>query len=306
MLFPSLRETWETLADEEAKKQVPYPPDFYPGGQYIHLPNGETRYWLFGSETGKKVVFVHGMTIPSTVFKEIANAFAGKNFHVLVYDLYGRGYSASPSVNHDQALYVTQLALLLRNVEFHKTNVIGLSMGGAISVLFTQQFPEMVEKLALIAPAGLLDGEDIPKIGKFLTIPWISTIMLNRFTKHFIEKIMISRLEAEILESELADEVKNIVLYQFNHHRGFLSSYLSTLKHFPLCGLDQVYKNVGNQEREVLVIWGSSDTTVPYRHCKKLENCINHAHLITVDGGTHGLPITHPSFLTKELIKFFS
>jgi hypothetical protein len=32
-----------------------YPEDYYPGGEYVDLPAGRMRYWLFGPEDGKRV-----------------------------------------------------------------------------------------------------------------------------------------------------------------------------------------------------------------------------------------------------------
>jgi hypothetical protein len=32
-----------------------YSEDFYPGGAYVNLPAGRTRYWLFGPEDGERV-----------------------------------------------------------------------------------------------------------------------------------------------------------------------------------------------------------------------------------------------------------
>jgi hypothetical protein len=32
-----------------------YPEDFFPGGAYVELPHGRTRYWVFGPEDGKRV-----------------------------------------------------------------------------------------------------------------------------------------------------------------------------------------------------------------------------------------------------------
>jgi hypothetical protein len=32
-----------------------YPEDFYPGGAYVDLPHGRTRYWLLGPEDGTRV-----------------------------------------------------------------------------------------------------------------------------------------------------------------------------------------------------------------------------------------------------------
>ncbi|CAG8745141.1 6116_t:CDS:2, partial [Ambispora leptoticha] len=188
-----LREVWEQL-DDDRENKVPYPPDFYPGGNYIDLPRGETRYWLFGPETGEKVrvvfvlnsfywnlnnrnIFRTGITIPSVVFKEIATYLAKKEFRVLIYDLYGRGYSTNPGCDCDKTLFVDQLSDLLDRVGFDKTNVVGLSMGGAISVLFTQKYPEKVEKLALIAPAGLMEFTDLPFVGRILTFPGVSQLL---------------------------------------------------------------------------------------------------------------------------------
>jgi hypothetical protein len=32
-----------------------YPEDFFPGGAYVELPHGRTRYWVLGPEDGKRV-----------------------------------------------------------------------------------------------------------------------------------------------------------------------------------------------------------------------------------------------------------
>ncbi|CAG8538936.1 2298_t:CDS:2 [Ambispora gerdemannii] len=304
----SLREVWEQLTDDDQKNKVPYSPDFYPGGNYIDLlPHGETRYWLFGPETGQKIVFVHGISIPSTIFKEIATYFAKKEFRVLIYDLYGRGYSASPKCDYNKTLFIEQLLNLLDKVGFDKTNVVGLSMGGAISVLFAQKYPEKVENLALIAPAGLLEPMDIPFVGRILTFPGVSKMIHNPMTRPLIERSIINRLNKENKKSVLADEIENIVMYQLHKHAGFVDSYISTIKHFPLHGLEEAYKEVGMQQRdEVLVVWGSDDETVPYRLCKCLQQYIPQARVITIPNGTHGLTVTHPEILSTHLYEFFS
>jgi pimeloyl-ACP methyl ester carboxylesterase len=45
-------------------------------------------------------------------------------------DLYSRGYSVGPSVEHNPQLYVTQLHELLRHVGWKKCNFVGLSLVG--------------------------------------------------------------------------------------------------------------------------------------------------------------------------------
>lgn len=41
--------------DKNSRHWAVYPEDFYPGGAYVDLPAGRTRYWLFGPEQGKRV-----------------------------------------------------------------------------------------------------------------------------------------------------------------------------------------------------------------------------------------------------------
>lgn len=45
----------------------------------------QTRYWLFGPETGRKVVLIHGLSVPSLIWKRIAPELAKKGARVLVY-----------------------------------------------------------------------------------------------------------------------------------------------------------------------------------------------------------------------------
>jgi pimeloyl-ACP methyl ester carboxylesterase len=94
-----------------------------------------------------QVVLIHGLSIPSIMWRDIAPTLAQNGFRVLVYgmfsmlhsyivrartkhgtDLYGRGYSDAPKAKYDATLYLTQLALLLQHVGWHKVYVAGVSM----------------------------------------------------------------------------------------------------------------------------------------------------------------------------------
>lgn len=81
---------------------------------------------------------------------------AAAGYRVLLYDLYGRGYSDAPKgVAYDPQLYVMQLALLLQHLQRKSVHVFGFSMGGAIAASFVAAFPELVERdVVLVASAG--------------------------------------------------------------------------------------------------------------------------------------------------------
>lgn len=92
------------------------------------------------------------------------------NLRILGFDLYGRGYSASPGVPYSTSLYVSQLKELLDGVGWMsssvsssdnemtaKVNVLGFSMGGGIAVAFVEKYGKWVEKVVLMAPSGLIE-----------------------------------------------------------------------------------------------------------------------------------------------------
>lgn len=62
------------------------------------------------------------------VYQHVAPSLASNGYRVLLYDLYGRGYSDAPRTTYDTTLYTTQLALLMQHVGWNRAGVVGVSM----------------------------------------------------------------------------------------------------------------------------------------------------------------------------------
>ncbi|KAI9834403.1 MAG: hypothetical protein M1819_003014 [Sarea resinae] len=155
---------------------LPYPPDFYPGARDVRTPYGRIRAYEFGPEGGKKVLFVHGISTSSPVFWGLAWGLVEKGYRVLLFDLPGRGYSeAVLDLPHDSRMYTSIMLYVLASSPLNwltttssssslsappsseqGIHIIGYSLGGAHSTVFTTQFPALVSSLTLLAPAGLL------------------------------------------------------------------------------------------------------------------------------------------------------
>src|SRR3972149_9257308 len=123
-------------------------------GSFIQLSDGVTHYELGGPQNGQPVVLVHGFSVPYFIFDPTFEALTKAGFRVLRYDLFGRGWSDRPRAKYNISLFVKQLKDLLDALQFQQVNLIGLSMGGPIAASFTARYPERVDKLALIDPAG--------------------------------------------------------------------------------------------------------------------------------------------------------
>ncbi|KAJ7633732.1 hypothetical protein B0H17DRAFT_1149897 [Mycena rosella] len=110
-----------------ATKKVDLLPALPLPGSTVALPNStrllakkgniRVRYWLAGPESGKKIVLIHDISTSSLTYTELVPTLVGAGYQVLLYDLYGRGYSDVPwGVPYDATLYVTQLAPLMQHI----------------------------------------------------------------------------------------------------------------------------------------------------------------------------------------------
>ncbi|KAH9909370.1 alpha/beta-hydrolase [Xylariomycetidae sp. FL2044] len=154
--------------------EVPYTPDFFPGGRNVATPYGNTRVYEFGPEDGRKVLMIHGISTSCMTLKDIARPLAEKGCRVMLYDIFGRGYSDAPAdVPYDTRLFITQILLVLASSPLSWTgsdglNVIGYSLGGGIAASFAAAFPDMVQTLVLLAPAGLIRPGNIGRASRLV------------------------------------------------------------------------------------------------------------------------------------------
>lgn len=136
-------------------------------GQFAQLSQGTTHYEWFGPPRGPIVVCVHGLTTPSYVWRGLSKGLALMGYRVLTYDLYGRGYSDRPRGLQNSAFFLQQLSDLLAYEHVQgKFSIIGYSMGGAIVTHFTAAYPERVQQMIMLAPAGM--GAVAGKLGNFI------------------------------------------------------------------------------------------------------------------------------------------
>ncbi|KAI7903769.1 Alpha/Beta hydrolase protein [Cokeromyces recurvatus] len=293
-----------------------YTPDYYANGTYLELPFGTMRYWLFGNERGNQVVLIHGLSTGSAVYVKLAKDLADNGHHVLVYDLYGRGYSDAPPVNYNEALYSSQLAMLLQKVGWSNTDVIGLSLGGAIATSFASFYPEMVKRLVLIAPAGIMQDKDMPTLLKLLmplasqhfitSQPYIRPLFMSA-VKRFAKSTRYAQSGLEKDTEEIISNMTQIAFHQFLYHPGYFKAVLRTVVDFPFTGLRERFKRVGEQkEISVLMIWGDKDTTVPFYHSEEAKRLLPNAKMMVYKDQGHDVLLTKWKSVNANIINFLT
>jgi pimeloyl-ACP methyl ester carboxylesterase len=292
--------------DETLTSMYLYKPTVYPGAGYSTSIYGRTRYYVFGNPEGKRVVLVHGISVPCVIFKPLAKALADAGYCVLTYDLYGRGYSDAPGVLYDEALHTMQLYLLLQHMEWTKCHVVGLSMGGGIATSFSHHYPDVVQSLTLLAPAGLMAPQEINLLGQVIVQPGVGSVFAG-----LLQKLMQFPLAYSTLSNQFPQNaefpLRRVVLDQIRLHKGFTRAVASSLRHYPLTKLHDAYHAVGKHTYPVMVVWGDQDTIVPYEACAtRLTWHIPRAKLHIVPGAGHNAVFTHGDFVGALLVQFLN
>lgn len=143
-----------------------YHPAYFPGARDVPTPFGSIRCYEFGPATGRKVLLVHGISTSCMTLTHLAHGLAATGCRVLLFDLFGRGYSdAVGDLPYDERLFVAQVLCALASSPLPWTgdaalDVLGYSLGGGIAVSFAVAFPALVRTVVLLAPAGMIREEN--------------------------------------------------------------------------------------------------------------------------------------------------
>ncbi|KAI2473587.1 alpha/beta-hydrolase [Annulohypoxylon bovei var. microspora] len=256
------------LKGQEAA-DLPYSLNALPGGRDVITPYGSIRVYEWGPEGGERVLFVHGISTPVVALGDLGHEFADMGYRVMLFDLFGRGYSDAPKdLDYDARLYVTQFLLVLASSKLPWTtfHLVGYSLGGGLSVSFTRYFPHLVSSLTLVASGGLIRPYHVGWKSHLLystrLLPdFIVRMLVRRRIRPRHEQLPLAAGGADIMSAETKKHhpdgdgdanggdgfdtaaiskfrpdvtVASVVRWQVDHHEGFLTAFLSTIRNAPI------------------------------------------------------------------------
>ncbi|MBA2349614.1 MAG: alpha/beta hydrolase [Solirubrobacterales bacterium] len=135
--------------------------------EVVELHGKRLAYRRLGS--GPVLLLVHGITNSSASWRPVMRRLAEAGHTVLAPDLPGHGTSERHRGDHSLGAHASILRDLLQVLGLPRVTVVGHSLGGGVAMVFSYQFPERVERLALVASGGL--GREVSPLIRAATLP---------------------------------------------------------------------------------------------------------------------------------------
>ncbi len=106
-----------------------------------------------GTDIDKKkatILLLHGSGLTHIVWSLHEQFYASQGFNVLSVDLPGHGNSEGPSLKSIEKISDWIKSLMLK-INIEKIIIIGHSQGGLVGIDFASRYPELIEKIVLVA-----------------------------------------------------------------------------------------------------------------------------------------------------------
>lgn len=276
-IIKSPKETVLSAVPPTELSSLPYPPDALPGGRDVPTPYGNVHVFEFGPPDGERVLFLHGLSMPCISGSNTAVALAGKGYRVMLFDLFGRGWSDTPDpadVDYDERLFASQIMMVLASSEVNWTSnavaggdggfhIIGYSFGGGLAANFASWFPHLVRSLVLVAPGGLLNKQsDANWRARLLySRSWLAEKLLYYIYRRRLEPKYVATEDgsdgagnktgdpwddALILPDRPNITVASVTSWHLRYHEGFVPAIIGTLRYGPIYERYDEWKRLGS------------------------------------------------------------
>ena len=269
----------------------------------IELHGRRVIYRVAGS--GPPIVLIHGMLNSSSHWRQVALNLA-REHTVIAPDLIGHGDSAAPRGDYSLGAHAASIRDLLAAIGIDRATIVGHSLGGGVAMQFFYQFPQRVERLALISSGGL--GREVTPTLRTAALPGVSPLLALTIRPRLVEAFaqVGARLRDRGVGAGVYVQAAARALRPLQS-AGARDAFLHTLRSV----IDVHGQRVSATDRlyllealPTLIVWGERDNTIPLAHGRAAHAAIPHSSFRTLPRAAHFPHLEDPDGLSELLREF--
>jgi pimeloyl-ACP methyl ester carboxylesterase len=255
--------------------------------------------------SGKPVVLIHGWPLSSRSWEYQVPALVDAGYRAITYDRRGFGWSSQPWSGYDYDTLAADLNAVIEHIGIGDVTLVGFSMGGGEVVRYIGRYgTSRVGKAVLAAavPPYLYKSADNPQGGfdDSGIAQFQNGVKRDRlvFLDNFITGFFSARSR-----TDLVSEPQRI----YNRDIAAFASPKGTLDCITAFGRTDFRGDLPRVTVPTLVIHGDSDAIVPFEASgKRSHEAIAGSRLVLIEGGPHGLNVTHADQFNGALLDFLA
>ena len=271
----------------------------------VDLHGHRVIYRAAGS--GPPVVLIHGMVNSSRHWRDVALRLA-ENHRVIAPDLIGHGDSATPRGDYSLGAHAAAIRDLLVAIGVGPATFVGHSLGGGVAMQFFWQFPERVERLALVSAGGL--GPEVRWMLRGAALPGAATAIRAAASRRTLAALSSGSDWLEARGSRRGAYLRAVVrAMRPLEHAGGREAFLGTLRSV----IDRHGQHVSAVDRlyllgpvPSLIVWGERDRTIPLEHGRRAHELIPGSSFVTLPRAAHFPHLEDPEGLSTALAEWIA
>jgi pimeloyl-ACP methyl ester carboxylesterase len=251
--------------------------------------NGYRIRYMEGGSSSKHIIFLHGLGASAERWQRVLPAFA-ERFHVVAPDIIGFGYSDKPEVSYTIPFFMQFVKGLADAMDIKNMTLIGASLGGHIAAEMAVTRKEMVDKLVLVTPAGIMK-EPTPVLNYYIAAAMYPTF--DNAKKAF-EQMAGNPKAVDVTYAR--DFVNRMQLP--NAKYAYMSSIIGS-KSAP-----NLVDRLKNIKSPTMIVWGEKDRLIPLKYAGRFKREIRNSRLEIIKGSGHTPYFEKPEIFSKKVIEF--
>lgn len=268
---------------------------------FVNVDGARVHFQEFGDRSGQPVILIHGYSASVYVWREVGPMLASAGFRVIAIDLLGFGYSEKPRwFDYSITSQARMIARFMDRIGLGKAALVGSSYGGAVAATLALDYPERVEKLALVGAVcndrvknhPILRLASIPGIGEAIA-PFLADT--RAFHRHRM-RLTLAKENRHLITEERVESVARPLSAADAHH-----SLLATTRNWHA---DRITHDAHLINHPTLLLWGENDSVIPVRDAYTLHDEILHSRLVIFKKCGH-VPMEEKTELFADIVTEF-
>lgn len=266
-----------------------------PEANYAQCANGYRIHYLDEGQ-GEAVVFLHGSGPGASGYSNFKGNYptlVAAGYRCIVPDHIGYGFSDKPTdVDHPLSFFVECIKQTLDAAGVKKCTVVGNSLGGAVALGLALDYPQLVEKLILMAPGGL---SELPEYQK---MPGMQKVFQVFGSGQAVTPAVMKDLFATGLMHDPKHATDELVAERMQIMQIMNGHVMATMS-VPVL-VDRLHE----LQCPVLGFWGMNEKMMPENGIMAMAKNIKHLRLILVTECGHWVMVEHEGMFNRACLDF--